>query len=56
MYDYHCPECGVDFEAMTDIEYRDHMTCDCGAYADRQITGGAFVLKGEGWTGGHDDR
>ncbi len=54
LYDYKCPACGEEFEAMSSIERRDDMTCDCGKPAERLMTGGSFLLRGGGWAGkGH---
>jgi putative FmdB family regulatory protein len=50
LYDYKCPKCGKEFEDTAPIISRDTIKCDCGELAIRLITGGSFLLKGEGWS------
>ena len=52
LYDYVCPECGVEFEIICSIADRDkRKLCECGATAKRVMSGGAFMLIGGGWSG-----
>ena len=50
-YQYHCPECGHDFEEFQSITEEPIETCpSCGEKPHRVISGGAgFVLKGTGF-------
>ena len=50
-YDYKCPKCGTEFQAVQKITAKPGAKCPkCGAKAERQITGGAgLVFKGSGF-------
>ena len=52
LYDYRCPECGVEFDVLCSIAGRNKpKLCECGERADRVLSGGNFMLIGGGWTG-----
>lgn len=50
-YEYRCHDCGRDFDLFQRMSDKPGATCpDCGARAERLISGGAGLLfKGEGF-------
>lgn len=50
-YDYKCESCEAELELMQSIKQEPTKTCPtCGKETlKRLITGGTFVLKGDGW-------
>jgi len=55
IYEYKCTsgECQHEFELMLNIsQYKDPQVCpECGSPAEKQVSLGDFVLRGDGWTG-----
>ena len=50
IYEYHCDQCGHEFEVLQKSFDVDEMPCEtCGATAKRMISNTSFVLKGTGW-------
>ncbi len=51
IYEYHCNECGHEFEVMQKINDRPIRKCEkCGRLkAKRMISQTSFILKGSGW-------
>lgn len=50
IYDYMCPKCGALTEELHGIGEEPVVKCkECGARAEKKISGGKFVLKGAGW-------
>ncbi len=53
LYDYSCSKCGAEFDVLCSIADRDkRKPCDCGATAERILSGGNFMLLGGGWSVG----
>ncbi|MDH5197431.1 MAG: zinc ribbon domain-containing protein [Gemmatimonadota bacterium] len=50
-YAYTCPSCGHEFQKFHKMSVKARPKCpECGAVAQRQITGGSgFLLKGSGF-------
>jgi len=52
LYDYSCPDCGVESEIICSIADRDaKRQCECGGWLKRILSGGKFMLIGGGWSG-----
>jgi putative FmdB family regulatory protein len=53
LYDYECTGCPASFEKLLSIKDRNNkVSCpECKAPATRIISGGNFLLKGNGWSG-----
>ena len=55
IYEFQCtdPNCGVEFEMLLPFDqYQDPQVCpDCGSPANKLVSLGDFVLKGDGWAG-----
>ena len=50
IYEYHCDDCGQEFEVMQKITEEPLGTCKvCGGRVHRLISRNGFVLKGKGW-------
>ena len=57
LYDYHCQECGIDFDKVQSYKGRDMVSCpDCGIKAERKVSffnfklHNPFTKDGEGFT------
>lgn len=50
-YEYRCKVCGNEFEVQQSIKDEPLAECKkCRVWSDnRLVSGGAFVLKGDGW-------
>jgi putative FmdB family regulatory protein len=49
-YEYHCDDCGREFEVRQRISADPLTTCDvCGGAVRRLLSAAPFILKGEGW-------
>ena len=49
-YEYRCEACGHRFTRMTRMSERNAQDCSpCGKRATKLVSGGAFILKGNGW-------
>ena len=58
-YDYRCLSCGDIFEEFKSIKDADEeQKCPvCGEVSRRLISGGNFILKGDGWASdGYSDK
>lgn len=55
IYEYGCPDCGHDFEALQKLSDPPISTCpSCGATrVEKKISRTSFVLKGGGWYKDH---
>ncbi len=50
IYEYHCPNCHVDFEKLQSFSASKTFPCpECGHEANRIVSLGSFILKGTGW-------
>lgn len=50
IYEYHCDNCGADFEEWQKITEPAVGSCKvCGGEARRMISQSSFILKGSGW-------
>lgn len=50
IYEYQCRKCGALTEELHGISETPVVKCpECGARAEKKISGGNFVLKGSGW-------
>ncbi len=50
IYEYHCAQCGKDFEFMQKFSDPPRMVCpDCGGELKKLISQCTFHLKGTGW-------
>ena len=50
IYEYHCDDCGQEFEVMQKITEDPLGTCKlCGGHVHRLISRNGFILKGKGW-------
>lgn len=59
MFDFHCAECGADFEELVGSATQTIQCAKCGANADRQISPVRFdrlkaAASGDGMTGAID--
>ena len=54
IYEYRCPECGLDFEKIQKIG-ADAPPCPSCGFVDvkKKVSASAFVLKGSGWYKDH---
>jgi putative FmdB family regulatory protein len=49
-YDYRCGACGAEFQRVQKITSKPGVKCpECGARAERQLSGAGLVFKGSGF-------
>lgn len=49
-YEYRCPQCGSEFEAVQKMTARPGARCpQCGGKAERQLSASSLVFKGSGF-------
>lgn len=49
-YEYKCPQCGTEFEAVQKMTAKPGAKCPaCGGKAERQLSASGFVFKGSGF-------
>mgnify|MGYP003679374657 FL=1 len=50
LYEYRCEDCGREFTRIARISERDEQECEpCGTRPTRIVSGGGFILRGDGW-------